>query len=197
MRRQYPQIKGYHTLFIKAFNNGEISIDNIAKAIATFERTLVSGNAPFDRYQAGDATALTQEQIDGFHIFRKASCATCHFGPSFTNGSFTNIGIGMDKPNPDLGRYEITHDKKDWGAFKVPTLREVTLTYPYMHDGSLKTLEEVVEHYDKGGIPNPNLHPLIRPLHLTEYEKKALVSFMHSLNGEGWHHFIEPVNFPE
>src|SRR5262249_43254692 len=145
------------------------------KAIATFERTVLSGNSPFDRYQAGDKTALTQQQIMGYEVFKKAHCAHCHFGPNFTDGRFVNIGIGMNERDPDLGRYEVTHQPADWGAFKVPTLREVAFTYPYMHNGSLKTLEEVVDYYDQGGEPNKNLHPLIHPLHLTENEKSALI----------------------
>jgi cytochrome c peroxidase len=102
----------------------------------------------------------------------------------------------MDVKDPDLGRYEITHNKMDLGAFKVPTLRDVERTFPYMHDGSLKTLEEVVEYYNKGGIPNSNLHPLIKPLNLSESDKQALVKFLQSLNGEGWQ-IKEPEKFPD
>lgn len=190
-------IKGYQILFKEVFGTTKCSIDDIAKAIATFERTILSGNSPYDRYLAGDQNAMTKEEIAGYEVFKSARCINCHLGPNFNNGKFVNIGVGMDKPNPDLGRYAITHDEKDWGAFKIPTLREVSKTYPYMHDGSLQTLEEVVEYYDKGGIPNKNLHPLIRPLNLSEEDKKNLVSFMKAIDGEGWEQFTEPAKFPE
>lgn len=190
-------IEGYRVLFKEVFGNADCNIDNIAKAIATFERTVLSGNSPYDRYMAGDKTALTEEQIHGMQVLKSAACMNCHFGPNFTDGRFLNIGVGMDKPNPDLGRYLITHEEKDWGAFKVPTLREIENTYPYMHDGSLNTLEEVVDYYDKGGIPNKNLHPLLKPLHLSDKDKKDLVSFLKALSGEGWQHFTPPDKFPE
>lgn len=190
------KIQGYRILFKEVFGSENCTIDEIAKAVATFERTILSGNSAYDRFIAGDSSALNLEQKEGYQIFKRVGCANCHIEPLFTNGRFSNIGIGMKKKNPDLGRYEITHDEKDWGAFKVPGLREIQNTYPYMHDGSLKTLEEVVEYYDQGGIPNKNLHPLIRPLHLSEKEKKALVSFLKSLDGEGWQHIKEPVQLP-
>lgn len=190
-------IKGYRILFKEVFGTEDCSMDDIAKAVATFERTVLSGNSPYDRYMAGDKTAMSEEQIHGYHVFKKAGCDNCHFGPNFADGRFLNIGIGMDSPNPDLGRFEITKKEKDWGGFKVPTLREVDKTAPYMHDGSQKTLEEVVEYYDKGGIPNANLHFLMRPLKLSDEDKKALVAFLKALNGEGWQHFTQPEQFPE
>lgn len=190
-------IAGYHKLFRKVFEHEGCSIQNIAKAIATFERTILSGNSPYDRYQNGDKTALTAEQIHGMAVFKKSGCVNCHNGPLFTDGRFLNIGIGMDKPDPDLGRYVITQDLKDWGAFRTPTLREVKNTYPYMHDGSLKTLDEVIDYYDRGGIKNRNLHPLLNPLHLSVEDKQALKSFLEALSGEGWQHVQEPKIFPE
>lgn len=189
-------IHGYCILFKQAFGSDHINMDMIAKAIATFERTILSGNSAYDRYKAGDVKALTQEQIEGFKLFKQKGCINCHGGFDFADERFMNIGIGMDAEKPDLGRYDITHDKKDWGAFKVPTLRESAMVGPYMHNGSLETLEEVIDYYDKGGTPNPNLHPLMRPLNLSENDKKALISFLHSLNGEGWQHFQEPTQFP-
>ncbi len=191
------EIKGYKPLFKQVFGHDEITIDDIAKAIATFERTVLSGNSPYDRYHAGERTAMTEEQIRGYEVYKKADCNNCHGGFNFNDRRFINIGIGMDKPNPDPGRFDITHFPVDYGAFKVPTLREVEHSAPYMHDGSLKTLEEVVDYYDKGGIPNKNLHPLIRPLHLTDHEKKDLVSFLKALSGEGWQHAQEPAHFPD
>ncbi len=130
------QISEYKPLFKAVFGHEDCTIDDIAKAIATFERTILSGNSPFDRYQLGDKTALSSEQIKGYETFKRVGCINCHSGPNFTNGGFANIGIGMNQPHPeDTGRFEITGQMKDWGSFKIPTLREVTLTRPYMHDG--------------------------------------------------------------
>jgi cytochrome c peroxidase len=197
-QERVQKINGYRVLFKEVFGNDACSIDDIAKAIATFERTILSGNSPYDRYLLKrDKTALTEEQIAGYGVFKRVGCANCHGGALFTDGRFLNIGVGMDASNPDTGRYGITGVEKDWGAFKIPTLREVANTGPYMHDGSHKTLEEVVDYYDKGGTPNKNLHPLMKPLHLTDKEKKALVVFMQGLSGEGWQHCTSPQEFPE
>lgn len=190
-------IDGYRKLFKKAFGNDDCNLNQIAQAIATFERTILSGNSPYDKYMAGDKTAMTKEQVHGMEVYIKSSCAFCHTWPTFDSNMFTNIGVGMDQPDPDLGRYMITKEEKDWGAFKVPTLRESALSYPYMHDGSLATLEEVIDFYDKGGVSNKNLHPQIRPLKLSESDKKALVAFLHALSGEGWEHYKAPTQFPE
>jgi cytochrome c peroxidase len=192
------QIPGYRALFAAAFGSEEIAIDRVAKAIATFERTVLSGNSPYDRYKAGDKKALTREQVRGMKLyFNKAKCNQCHDGINFTTDAFHNIGIGMDQPDPDLGRYAVTRNPKDWGAFKTPTLREIANTPPYMHDGSLATLEEVVEFYNKGGIPNKNLDERIRPLRLNEQEKSDLVEFLKALSGEGWQHLGPPDKLPQ
>lgn len=196
-QERVKRIKGYLPLFKEVFGKENIDIDDIAQAIATFERTILSGNSPYDKYAAGDKTALSAEQIDGYRIFRHVGCNNCHFGPTFSDERFLNIGVGMDAQNPDLGRYEITQDKKDWGAFRVPILRDVANTPPYMHDGSLKNLDEVVEYYNTGGIKNANLHTLMRPLNLSEKDKKNLVAFLEALNGEGWEHVTEPKELPE
>ena len=103
----------------------------------------------------------------------------------------------MDKPNPDEGRSAVTKNPADYGAFKTPTLRDIARTAPYMHDGSLKTLEEVVDYYDKGGNPNKNLDSDIKKLNLTAQDKKDLVAFLRSLNGEGWQNIKPPAKFPE
>jgi cytochrome c peroxidase len=190
-------IPGYRALFKQVFGHEEITMDEIAKAVATFERTIISGNSAYDRYKAGDPTAMTKEQIHGMEIFKKSGCANCHGGFNFSDDRFFNIGIGMDASQPDLGRYVITHQERDWGAFKVPTLRETAHTGPYMHDGSLKTLEDVIDYYDKGGNKNKNLHPLMKPLHLSAEDKKALIDFLHSLSGEGWQNFKAPSSFPQ
>ena len=177
-------IKGYREQFRKVFGT-DVTADGIAKAIAAFERTLISGDSPFDRYEfGGDEKALSPAAKRGLEIFRgKGNCASCHAGPNFTDERFHNLGVGFDKPNPDLGRYNVTKKEEDKGAFKTPTLRDVALTAPYMHDGSLKTLEEVIEFYNKGGIKNPYLDKEIKPLNLTEQEKKDLVAFLKALTG--------------
>lgn len=197
--KRIQEIPGYRALFKSVFGNEECRMEDIAKAVATYERTVLSGESPYDLYITGkDKTQMTEEALRGHVIFRKKGCANCHAGPLFTDGRFLNIGVGMDAKDPDLGRYAITKNPKDWGAFKVPTLREIEFTYPYMHDGSLKTLEEVVDYYDRGGIANKNLHPLLKePLHLSDADKKALVAFMKSLSGKGWEHLTEPTQFPE
>lgn len=191
------QIEGYKPLFKAAFGDEECNLDRISQALATFERTILSGNSRYDRYLNGEKTALTAQELAGWKVFNKSSCIACHNTKLTTDGKFYNIGIGMDRPDPDLGRY--VFDKKDiyWGAFKTPTLRDTALSGPYFHDGSAKTLEEVVEYYNKGGIPNKNLDPMIRPLHLTEADKAALVAFMKALSGEGWQHAGPPNIFPE
>jgi len=191
-------IPGYKTRFKAVFGSDTIDIDHVAKAIATFERTVLSGNSPYDQYKAGKKNALTAQQVRGMQIFfGKGRCDACHEGINFTTNAYHNLGIGTDKPKPDEGRFIVTKNEADWGAFKTPTLREVALTAPYMHDGSFKTLEEVVDFYDKGGIPNKNLDKSIRKLNLTADEKKDLIAFLRSLNGEGWQGIKEPVEFPK
>jgi cytochrome c peroxidase len=179
-------IAGYRVLFQKSFGSPDVTIENMAKAIATFERTLLSGNSPYDRYKAGTKSALTPAQVRGLDVFvNKAKCDQCHEGVNFTSNSYHNLGVGSDQATPDAGRFEVTKDPMDWGAFKTPTLRDAARTAPYMHDGSLKTLDQVVEFYDKGGKPNKNLDEKIKPLKLTDGDKKDLVEFLTSLNGEG------------
>lgn len=142
--------------------------------------------------------ALTSAQTRGMNVFfNKAACDSCHLGFNFTDGSYVNIGIGMDKPNPDLGRYLVSARDEDRGAFKTPTLREIEHTGPYMHDGSLKTLEEVVEHYNKGGIKNPQLDQRMKPLNLSAQDKQDLVAFLKALNGEGWQNKTAPKELPK
>lgn len=185
-QKRVKQNPEYLKLFKDVFGDEEITVDQIVQSIATFERIVLSGNSPYDRFKAGDKTAMSEEQIDGYRIFKKVGCNNCHTEPLFTDGRFLNIGVGMNVENPDLGRYEITKDPKDWGGFKTPTLRESAKSPPYMHDGSEKTLEDVINYYDRGGNPNKNLHPLMKPLHLSDKDKKALKAFIEALNGEGW-----------
>lgn len=197
-------VPGYVARFQKAFPEvrgaNDVTMDHIAQAIATFERTIYSANAPYDRYQNGDLKAMGPELVRGMNVFfNKAACDACHLGFNFSDGSYANIGIGMDKPGPDLGRYVITKREDEKGAFKTPTLREIASTGPYMHDGRFKTLEEVIDHYNKGGIKNPWLDPRMKPLNLTEQDKKDLIAFLtEGLSGEGWQHVKapQPEEFP-
>jgi cytochrome c peroxidase len=191
-------IAGYRPLFAKAFGGEEINIDRVAQAIACFERTVLSGNAPYDKYKAGNRSAMNASQVRGMKVFfDKAQCDRCHEGSTFTLNAYANIGVGTDKPEPDVGRYAVTKDARDWGVFKTPTLREIEHTAPYMHDGSLKTLDEVVEYYNKGGIPNKNLDANIKPLHLGDQEKNDLVAFLKALSGEGWKGITAPEVMPQ
>ena len=130
-------------------------------------------------------------------FFGPARCERCHEGANFTLNTYANLGVGTDKPDPDVGRFAVTHDPRDWGTFKTPTLREISRTAPYMHDGSFKTLEEVVDFYNKGGIPNRNLDPIVKPLHLTAEQKRDLVAFLKALDGEGWQNIKAPSEFPQ
>jgi cytochrome c peroxidase len=196
--KRLRNIKGYREEFKKAFGREEFTIEHVVKAIASFERTVVSGNSPFDKFESGgDEKAISESAKKGLDIFRdKGRCSECHAGFNFTDEKFHNTGAGMDKPNPDLGRYEQTKKEEDKGAFKTPTLREIVRTSPYMHDGSLKTLEEVVEFYNKGGIKNSYLDKEMKPLNLTGEEKKDLVEFLKTLSGEGWQKITAPEKFP-
>ena len=149
--------------------------DGIAKAIAAYERTVLSGDAPYDKFKAGDKAALSESAQRGMKLFfGKANCSACHSGPNFTDNGFHNIGV----PGNDVGREAISKSVGDKGAFKTPTLRDIAKTAPYMHDGSLKTLEEVVAHYAKGGTPHDQLDEEIFPLKLTPEQMADLVTFM-------------------
>ncbi|MGD9636348.1 MAG: cytochrome-c peroxidase [Pirellulales bacterium] len=214
------EIPGYKLQFEKIFPDG-VNIENVAKAIASFERTLVTAPTPWDYYEqlrdfkkayaadledlealkeddpdlydeymtlkaASDAHPISESAIRGGELFfsDKTACTACHVGANFTDELYHNLGVGMDAAKPDVGRMEVTKNEKDRGAFKTPTIRNVSLTGPYMHDGSQKTLAEVVEWYDKGGHPNPNLDEKIKPLKLTAEEKADLVAFMEALTGD-------------
>ena len=192
-------IAGYAPLFAKAFGSPEIDIDRTTKAIATYERTVLSGNSAYDRYKAGNKSALSAAQQRGMNIyFNKAKCDQCHEGVNFTLNSYNNLGVGSDKPNPDTGRYAVTKNDAEWGSFKTPTLRDIARTAPYMHDGGLATLEAVVDFYNKGGIKNKNLDEKMKPLDLSKAEQTDLVAFLKSLNGEGWlAQHQPPKQFPQ
>jgi len=181
--RKLNAIPGYKEQFREVFGT-DVTTDGIAKAIASYERTIVSGPSPFDRYLAGDKKAMSKPAVRGMNLFNgKGHCTPCHSGPTFSDQSFHNLGVGMNKPDPDVGRSKISGDPRDWGRFKTPGLRNVALTSPYLHDGSEKTLMDVVSFYDRGGIPNRNLDPLIQPLNLTRQEKQDLVAFLDALTG--------------
>ena len=158
---------------------------DVTGALASYVRTIRSRESRVDYYRAGQTEMLTADERAGFDLFRgRAQCATCHGGPNFTDDRFHNTGVGQHAgAATDQGRYAVSHDERDHGAFKTPTLREVTLTAPYMHDGSLKTLEDVVDFYNKGGDRNPNLDRRMRPLQLSADEKAQLVAFMKALSG--------------
>ena len=181
----------YRKEFRRVFGT-EVTIDGIAKAIASFERTLISGNSLFDQFKKGDKNALSKSAQRGFTLFEsgRVNCIACHSGPNFTNEEFKNNGAGMDMEDPDLGRYTVTKNDSDRGAFKTPTLRDIVRTAPYMHDGSLRTLMGVVDFYNKGGIPNKYLSKEIRPLNLTGQEKADLVEFLKSLGGRNTWSFL-------
>ena len=182
---QLKSIKGYAPLFKAAFGDEGVDIDRVAKAIATFERTVLTGNAPYDKWQAGDKKAMSASAARGFNLFHaKANCAICHDGFNFSNSDFHNLGVGMAAKTPDLGRYEQTKEEKDKGSFKTPTLRNLKDTAPYMHDGSQATLREVVDFYNKGGEKNPQLDGRIKPLGLTAAEIDDLLAFLGALNGD-------------
>jgi cytochrome c peroxidase len=210
--RQDPN---YLSLMTRVFNiqPNELSTAHIAKAIASFERTQIAGDSPFDRYYFGmNQTAISDSAARGSRIFRrKGNCAVCHEislnNALFTDNRFYNIGVGYKQLEPviddllasidrgvapelsgwsasqrsELGRYAFTKVPADIGKFKTPTLRNVALTAPYMHDGSLKTLEEVIEHYDKGGENSRFVDAKVFPLHLNQQEKADLLAFLQSL----------------
>ncbi len=213
-------IPGYEMQFKVIFGDEGVSIDNIGRALATFERAIVTGPTPFDYYEAvrpflamkaddleslkeddaesyakyqaakaaAEAHAMSASAIRGRDLFfsERVACTACHVGANLADEKYHNLGVGfgdgIDKP--DLGRFEVSKDEKDKGAFKTPTIRNVALSAPYMHDGGLKTLEEVVEHYNKGGHANQWLSTKIKKLDLKPEEKTDLVEFMKACTGE-------------
>ena len=172
-------IPDYKPLFEAAFPREGMTPKTLAKAIATYERTVVSERAPFDAWIDGDEKAISEEAKRGFALFNgKAQCMTCHEGWNFTNDGFQDIGL----PSKDVGRGEFAPGViKMQHAFKTPGLREITRRAPFMHDGSLATLEQVIDHYDSGGVDRPSRSDLMRPLGLTAQEKSDLVAFLKTL----------------
>jgi cytochrome c peroxidase len=174
--------KEYRAQFEAAFDDG-LTAANLARALASFERVLLRGASRVDRFRRqGDHAALTARERQGLWLYEsKGRCWRCHSGANFTDEGFHNTGVSWGKKPVDLGRYAVTKKQADKGKFKTPTLRGAALTAPYMHDGSLKTLEDVVEFYNKGGIANPNLDPVLAPLGLSAEEVRDLVAFLKAL----------------
>ncbi len=179
----------YVARFHEVFGPGPITLAHVARALATYQRTLISTRAPYDAWQAGDSTALTAAQRRGHALFTgKANCAACHTPPLFTDGKFHNTGL--DVAGADSGRAAVTGRPADAGKFKTPTLRNVAVTHPYMHDGRFEDLGAVVEHYNSGGHPHPARDARVHPLNLAPEEKEDLVAFLHSLTDQDFltHH---------
>lgn len=176
-------IPGYNKAFERAYPGEGITEKTIAKALACYERTIVSANTPFDRWHAGNKKAVDDSAKRGFKLFTgKAKCSVCHEGFNFTDNGFHNIGLKIPQGmSEDIGRFSQRKVKINQGAFKTPTLRDVAMTAPYMHNGIYQTLEEVVDHYDRGGDVKDNLDPNMEALHLTSEEKQDLVAFLRSL----------------
>lgn len=192
---------GYAPYFKEAFGSPDISKERVADAIAAYEKTRMSGNSPVDRWRLNkDEGAVSQQVKDGYELFfGKAACNQCHLGNNYTDSLFHNLGVGYNPKTrtfADEGRSVISKNPADLGAFKTPTMRDVAKHAPYMHDGSVATLKEVVELYNRGGEKNPNLDPKIRKLNLSAGEVDALVAFMEALNGEGYMD-TAPAAFPQ
>lgn len=188
-------IDQYNERFEKVFGT-PITKDGVAKAIAAFERTILSGNSPYDRFEAGDTTALSESQQRGLELFED-NCATCHASPLFSNYRFYNAGIGMDKAKADEGRMAVTNRKRDFGKFRVPALRDVANTAPYFHDGSVADLTEAVALMAAGGKDNPRLSAqlkAVREAELSEEDCQDIVEFLKGLSGE--YPVIEPPKLP-
>jgi cytochrome c peroxidase len=178
------QAASYRQAFQAAYGRA-VSADVLAQALASYIRTIVASEAPLDQYLAGERSAMPAVAQEGLRLFRgRGNCTACHLGPNLTDERFHNTGVAWRSGRmQDEGRAGVTGAAADRGAFKTPTLREVARTAPYMHDGSVSTLAEVVESYDRGGTPNPHLDPEIRPLRLTPPEMRALVAFLEALSG--------------
>ena len=174
----------YRKLFQAAFDR-QVEAQDLAFALASYVRTILSGNSPYDRYLSGERDALSVQAEKGMQIFRgKGNCTACHLGPGLTDERFHNTGVAWRNDRLiDEGRFEVTGKLEHRGAFKTPTLREIDRTAPYMHDGSLDSLEEVIEFYSRGGNPNPHLDSEVRPINLTEDEKADLLAFLRTHRG--------------
>lgn len=175
--------KGYSAMFKEAYPGEAIDSKTLSKALAAYERTVVSKDSRFDRWVKGDAGAMTEQQVKGFELFvGKAKCVNCHSAPNFTDNGFHNLGLpSFGVAEPDLGRYGIKPLAIMKGAFKTPTLRDVSMSAPYFHDGSSATLADVVAHYNKGGVVKTNLSPNMHELGLNAQEQADVVAFVEAL----------------
>ena len=174
-------LQDYRTQFQKVFQS-DATPENVVKAIAAFERTIISGDTAWDRWKAGDNTALSQSAWRGWNIFQAIKCNNCHDGVLFTDQQYHNIGIGMDQSEPDVGRFKVTQNPQDTGAFKTPTLRDIERSAPYFHDGSARTLEEAVDIMLGGGKPNQYLDKKnLEPHKLLPEQREDLLNFLRSL----------------
>jgi cytochrome c peroxidase len=180
-------VPGYRSQFIAVWG-AEATPDTVVKTLAAFFRTFVSTDSPWDRYEAGDRRAVSQDAIDGQALFAgKGGCVACHAPPFYGNSTFFNIGLEHGKDKPDVGRFNVTKNEADRGAFKTPTLRSVAISGPYFHDGSAATLKDAVRTMAGGGKPDPNKTPLMRPTGLSEAELDKIVAFLTSLTStEPW-----------
>src|SRR5919206_2010256 len=175
-------LQDYKTQFQKVFQS-DATPDNVVKAIAAYERTIISGNTAWDRWKAGDKTAISQSAYRGWNIFQAIKCNNCHDGVLFTDQQYHNIGIGMDQQTPDVGRFTVTNKPEDTGAFKTPTLRDIAKSAPYFHDGSAKTLEEAVDIMLAGGKPNQYLDKKNLEAHkLLPEQREDVLNFLRSLS---------------
>jgi len=190
----------YRQLFFQAFDDSTITGEHLLKALAQFQLTFVSANSKYDQIQRKEPGIAFSEQEQKGYVLYKANCASCHQEPLFTNHGFANNGLPMDTLLQDHGRMKISLDPADDRKFKVPTLRNLKFSHPYMHDGRFATLEEVVEHYSSGVQAHANLHPLLKDpntqqpiqLGLDNHEKQALVAFLHTLSDSS---FIRDVRW--
>ncbi|MEZ6016002.1 MAG: cytochrome c peroxidase [Planctomycetota bacterium] len=183
------KVEGDYAARFEAAFGGELSADHIATAVAAFVRRLTLGDSPVDRFRTGDIAALDSHEENGMWLFEgRGRCWKCHVGPNFSDEGFHNTGVGAtlvdgaEQATPIPGRAAVTGDARDLGRMRTPGLRGVALSPPYMHDGSLATLEDVVAFYRRGGSPNSNLSPHIAPIEMTDEEAQNLVAFLRALS---------------
>jgi cytochrome c peroxidase len=183
-------VDGYKPMFREVFGDERITISRIADAIAAFERTIRSRDSDYDRFLEGRATLTQSARLGVSVFFGKGRCAECHSGPDFTDESFHATGSTTGTPSEGRGRHTVTRDPGDAGKIRTPTLREVTRTAPYFHDGSVTDLASVVQFYEQGGRPHPNKSERVRGFPLSDEERRGLLDFLKSLEGRNW---IEPL----
>ncbi len=192
-------IPEYVTLFSEAFDNQEVSPDNMLKALSQFMVLMVSSNSKYDRIERNEGSVFTTDEAQGFELF-KAKCASCHSGTLFTDQSYRNNGLPVDPQYNDIGRNRVTALEEDLYKFKVPSLRNIELTYPYMHDGRLKTLNDVLDHYSDGIVDSKTLDPLLKDsedrlgIPITENEKAQIILFLKTLTDDN---FVNDDRFAE